>query len=437
MTARRSSIAGLAFLVLLATGPLAGARLDPVAVAAQGLVPQELRTLAAQLFRELADLRGLPAPGQAPAVVVRSRDERRRFIVRELTRKYPPARLDAERRAMVAWGLVPIDFDLTGFLTDLVLEQAAAYYDPIGKTMVLANWLGPDAQRDALTHELVHALQDRQVDLDTFLVSPPGRSDETLARQAVIEGEAVALSLDLTLSRQGQSLDRLADVESYQRAIDSSATGPVLSRAPRFVRSMLTFPYAAGLGFVHELRRRSPWSQVRALYRDPPRSTAQILHPELYFDRRQPPVVVPFPDLADALGPGGQLVIEDDAGEFGLREILRQHLGDQADAAGWRGDRYAVWNDQGALVLVALTLWDSEGTAGAFFQAYARLLGRKLDLPLPTGERALSTWRKDDRAFALERRGRAVLVVERIRPAILDGVRQRVWDHLVKSAVLY
>jgi hypothetical protein len=437
MTARRVSIAGLAFLVLLATGPLAGGRLDPVLAAAQGLVPQELRTLAAQLFRELADLRGLPAPGQAPAVVVRSRDERRRFIVREFGRKYPPARLDAERRAMVAWGLVPIDFDLTGFLTDLVLEQAAAYYDPIGKTMVLANWLGPDAQRDALTHELVHALQDRQVDLDTFLVSPPGRSDETLARQAVIEGEAVALSLDLTLSRQGQSLDRLADVESYQRAIDRSATGPVLSRAPRFVRSMLTFPYAAGLGFVHELRRRSPWSQVRALYRDPPRSTAQILHPELYFDRRQPPVVVPFPDLVDALGPGGQLVIEDDAGEFGLREILRQHLGDQADATGWRGDRYAVWNDQGPLVLVALTLWDSEGTAGAFFQAYARLLGRKLDLPLPTGERALSTWRKDNRAFALERRGRAVLVVERIRPAILDGVRQRVWDHLVKSAVLY
>jgi hypothetical protein len=437
MTARRVSIAGLAFLVLLATGPLAGGRLDPVLAAAQGLVPQELRTLAAQLFRELADLRGLPAPGQAPAVVVRSRDERRRFIVREFGRKYPPARLDAERRAMVAWGLVPIDFDLTGFLTDLVLEQAAAYYDPIGKTMVLANWLGPDVQRDALTHELVHALQDRQVDLDTFLVSPPGRSDETLARQAVIEGEAVALSLDLTLSRQGQSLDRLADVESYQRAIDRSATGPVLSRAPRFVRSMLTFPYAAGLGFVHELRRRSPWSQVRALYRDPPRSTAQILHPELYFDRRQPPVVVPFPDLVDALGPGGQLVIEDDAGEFGLREILRQHLGDQADATGWRGDRYAVWNDQGPLVLVALTLWDSEGTAGAFFQAYARLLGRKLDLPLPTGERALSTWRKDNRAFALERRGRAVLVVERIRPAILDGVRQRVWDHLVKSAVLY
>ena len=437
MTARRSSIAGLAFLVLLATGPLAGARLDPVPVAAQGLVPQELRTLAAQLFRELADLRGLPAPGQAPAVVVRSRDERRRFIVRELGRKYPPARLDAERRAMVAWGLVPIDFDLTGFLTDLVLEQAAAYYDPIGKTMVLANWLGPDAQRDALTHELVHALQDRQVDLDTFLVSPPGRSDETLARQAVIEGEAVALSLDLTLSRQGQSLDRLADVESYQRAIDSSATGPVLSRAPRFVRSMLTFPYAAGLGFVHELRRRSPWSQVRALYRDPPRSTAQILHPELYFDRPQPPVVVPFPDLADVLGPGGQRVIEDDAGEFGLREILRQHLGDEADATGWRGDRYAVWNDQGPLVLVALTLWDSEGAAGAFLRAYARLLGRKLDLPVPTGERALSTWRKDNRAFALERRGRAVLLVERIRPAILDGVRQRVWDHLVKNAVLY
>ena len=93
------------------------------------------------------------------------------------------------------------DFDLGTFLVDLVLEQAAAYYDPRGKVMVLAPWLGPAERREALAHELVHALQDVVLDLDRFLSPGPGRSDEALARQSLVEGEAVALTLDLALEK--------------------------------------------------------------------------------------------------------------------------------------------------------------------------------------------------------------------------------------------
>jgi hypothetical protein len=440
---RRPAAAGLrraataTVLIVALTGLAAGPGAAPPA-AAQGVVSRELRTEAARLFRELADLRGLPAPGPAPPVVVRTREERRRFIERELGRKYPPARLEAERAALVAWGLVPTGFDLTTFLTDLVLEQAAAYYDPTGKLMVLASWLGPEEQKDALAHELVHALQDRQIDLDAFLASPPGRSDETLARQALVEGEALALTLDLALRRQGQSLAALPDVTARQRAIVSSATGPLFSRAPRFVRAMLLFPYAEGLGFVHQLVRRLPWGQLGSLYKDPPRSTAQILHPERYLDTRRGPVAVPLANLADVL-PGARRIIEDDAGEFGLQEILAEHLGggvDGADAAGWRGDRYAVWDDAGTLALVSLSAWESEAAARSFAQAYSRLLGRKHGLSALAGERALATWRQEARAFAVERRGRAVLVVEQAPASALDDVRRRVWDRAAAGAML-
>jgi hypothetical protein len=406
--------------------------------AAQGVVSRELRTEAARLFRELADLRGLPAPGPAPSVVIRSREERRRFIERELARKFPPARLEAERAALVAWGVVPSGFDLTTFLTDLVLEQTAAYYDPTGKQMVLASWLGPEEQRDALAHELVHALQDRQMDLDAFLASPAGRSDDSLARQALMEGEAVALTLDLALRRQGQSLAALPDVSARQRAILGSATGPVLSRAPRFVRAMLLFPYAEGLGFVHQFVRRLPWARLGSLYRDPPRSTAQILHPERYLDNRRGAVTVPLANLADVL-PNARRVIEDDAGEFGLREILAEYLGgggDGADAAGWRGDRYAVWDDGGTLALVALSAWETEAAATSFTQAYARLLGKKYGLSAPEGERAVTTWRLEGRVLAVERRGRAVLVVEQVPAGALDDVRRRVWDRAAAGTLL-
>jgi Zn-dependent peptidase ImmA (M78 family) len=116
--------------------------------------------------------------------VVRSRDERRQFIAGELARKYSPARLNAERRALVAWGLVPPDFDLGSFLTDLVLEQAAAYYDPVNKVMVLTNWLPPDEQREALTHELVHALQDRHYRWASSRIRMPVDHADHRGRQA-------------------------------------------------------------------------------------------------------------------------------------------------------------------------------------------------------------------------------------------------------------
>ena len=100
---------------------------------------------------------------------------------------------------------------------------------------------------------------------------------------------------------------------------------------------MLTFPYAAGVGFVHAFRQRHPWAQLSALYQDPPRSSSQILHPERYLDRREDPVPLPLPDLATVLPAGARLALEDELGEIGMAEVLRRFLGESARAAGWRG----------------------------------------------------------------------------------------------------
>ncbi|MGH7322938.1 MAG: hypothetical protein ACRELA_25410 [Candidatus Rokuibacteriota bacterium] len=401
----------------------------PGRVEAQLPAPRELASEAARLLQELAQLRGLPTAGPPPRVAVRSREERRRFIMGELRRKFSPARLEAERRGLIAWGLIPRDFDLGGFLTDLVLEQAAAYYDPIGKVMVLANWLSPEAQREALAHELVHVLQDRQMDLDRFLHPTPGKGDEVLARQALIEGEAVALTLDWALRRHGQDLGKLPDVIALQKAIVTSSTGPVLGRAPRFLRTALTFPYAQGLGFVHQFRRRHGWAELSRLYHDPPRSSAQILHPERYFDRRQDPLPVSLPDLAPALGPDPRRLLDDEVGEFAFTEILREFLGEAETAVGWRGDRYAVWDDaRGTPVLVVLSVWEDEAAATVFADAYARLVVKKhgLGAPIERGP-AVTTWQAAAEGFLVERRGREILLLERAPAPALDRIRGIVW----------
>jgi hypothetical protein len=413
----------LCLVVGLAVTTLAGA---------QALVTPELRAEASRLFRDLATLRGLPPPALPPPLVIQGREERRRFVVEELRRKHSAARLDAERQALVAWRLVPADFDLAGFLADLLAEQAAAYYDPVGKRMVLANWLTPELRRDALAHELVHALQDRLIDLDRFLAGRPGHSDEALARQALIEGEAVALQEELRLRREGRELARLPDVADLQRAIRTSATGPVLARAPSYVRTMLTFPYAGGVGFVHAFRQRRPWSALSALYQDPPRSSAQILHPERYLDQREDPVPLRLPDLAAVLPAGSHKLIEDELGELGLGEVLRP--GGSADALGWRGDRYALWDIAGgAKLLVSVTAWETDEVAAGFARAFSRVMAPERDLaPLPPGGPLLVSSASVG-TFLIERRGRTVLLLEGAPPTALDALRAAVWS----APVLY
>jgi hypothetical protein len=420
--ARRTTIRALA---VAAAGVLLV--VVPATAGAQPVVAPSLRAEAARLFRELAALRGLPAPGPPPRLVVRSREERRRYVAAELARRYPPPRLEAERRALIAWGLIPPAFDLGAFLTDLVVEQAAAYYDPVGKAMVLAPWLPPDEQAAALAHELVHALQDRQVPLDAFLAPVPGRSDATLARQALIEGEAVALSHDLGLRRQGQTLATLADVRRLQEAIERSPTGPVLGRAPAFLRTALTFPYAAGLGFVHHLARERGWAALSDLYADPPRSTAQILHPARYLDRREDPEAVVLPPLGLALGAGARRVIEDDLGEFTLGQVLAAG-GAPVDVDGWRGDRYALWTTAGGGdVLVALVAWETAPRAAAFAEVFARSQAARHARGVAPAGAVGGPHVRDGRAFLVEARYRLVLVAEGVPVPALEAVRQAVW----------
>jgi hypothetical protein len=239
----------------------------------------------------------------------------------------------------------------------------------------------------------------------------------------------VAFGIERLLAPQGEHLGRLPDVAPAQRAIVTSVTGPMAGRTPRYLRTLLTFPYADGLGFVHAWRRRHPWTEVKRLYRDPPRSTAQILHPERYLDRREDPVAVSLPDLAPLLGPGARRVVEDDAGEFALREVLQEFLGDGASAAGWRGDRYALWDDAaGGPVLLAVTVWESEPAADAFAAAYRRLLAAKHSLgPASRHDPGVALWEVTGRAFAVERRGAAVLLVEGAQITGFDALRAAVW----------
>jgi hypothetical protein len=50
-----------------------------------------------------------------------------------------------------------------------LLAHTAGFYDPRHKTMFMANWVDPAAQKLVLSHELTHALQDQSFDLWKFM----------------------------------------------------------------------------------------------------------------------------------------------------------------------------------------------------------------------------------------------------------------------------
>lgn len=393
-----------------------------------------LEALAAPIYQQLAALRGMSAPGNPPPVVLRSREDNRRFMEQEMNRRYSPARIEAERKTLVAWGLIPADYDLRTLFLDLMQEQISAYYDPRLKVMVVGDWLPPEQQRAALIHELVHALQDREIALEGFISPDPGRGDQLLARQALIEGEAVALTIDFLLKAQNMDITMLPDLSNTQGLIATSAGGPLIAQAPKFLRDLLLFPYLEGVGFAYQLRKTHPWSAMSALYRDPPRSTAQIMDPAKRIGPlREDPVAVNLPDLAGLL-PGGTLVSEDEVGEFGLGAVIALHLGEiegRRAAVGWRGDRFQVWEDAaGHFVIACLVVMRDEQMAATVAGHLRDFVARRhpgLAAKMRAGGGGATTWSDGGRASLVDRRGSQVLLLDQMPAATIERVRDTIW----------
>jgi hypothetical protein len=146
---------------------------------------------------------------------------------------------------------------------------------------------------------------------------------------------------------------------------------------PLGVRVPMLFQYSAGAHFVAEAWRRGGWHAVDRLYLDPPRSTQQIMQPELYFDHPS------FPERIQLSGYQGELAgwrkVDDDTyGELLLELILQQHLAPHAPAfrslPQWAGDRIITLQKNGKLTLLWLIAFHDAQAAGRFADAYRGIL---------------------------------------------------------------
>jgi hypothetical protein len=315
---------------------------------------------------------------------LRSKQQIREYLVREEKEDRNDTQRYADTKALEAFGLIPRDFPLDSFMLDVLTDQVAGLYDPKSKEFYIADWIPADEQRAVMSHELTHALEDQSFHIDPWIKAARPNDDAELAREAVSEGSALAAMVDYTLREQQVSVRDLPDVALLIRsgAVEEMDKDPNLAKAPGYIRDELLFPYLAGTSFSQQfLKAHNGWKDLNLLFKDPPVSTQQILHPQLYLTNVKPAAVT-LPEWK-GLVPGDWKFLEENVlGEFGLQEVLKQFLGqDRADtlATAWAGDRYALFENTKTkeTPLVLRLVLDNTEDAVRFFGQYSEVLELK------------------------------------------------------------
>lgn len=369
-------------------------------------LPQESASHVAELLRVAEKYRGLKALRPVPAGSTSPRKLKAQMKA-SMPKDFPAAELKALEISLKAFGLIPETMDLGRYLPELLSSQVAGFYDPDGKYMTLVDtaWGGAgkemskeermESEDMVLVHELTHALQDQHFNLHRFEERDP-LSDGGTAKKALVEGDATLTMLDASVKMSFEAMPgvdeflagMMRDPEKLLGGDGSFPGAKEMSDAPAFIRDSLTFSYFQGLTFCLSAKRLGGQALLDyAFTTDPPRSSEQILHPEKWHTKRDDPVGLRFPDLAAEL-PGYRKAAEGEMGELGLQLLFRQDLKsrEQADAAaaGWGGDRFAVYEKGGGRLIVWLTEWDTEADAGEFRSALQEVEGWKVEAASPT-----------------------------------------------------
>jgi hypothetical protein len=350
----------------------------PAAAAQPKVNNAEFAATANEVLQQVSEITGLKLLAPVKKTL-RSRDEIRAYVIREMDEEKKPAERYAEARSAEAFGLLPKGFDLDNFMIDLLTEQIAGLYDPKAREFYIADWIPLEDQRMVMAHELTHALQDQHFQIEAWEKAARPNDDAELAREAVLEGSAMAAMMDYLLKGTGHSVEDLP-IDPSMFAGDMSKS-PKLQEAPPFLKDAMIFPYFGGLTFSTAILKPAGWNGLSAVFGKPPLSTQQIMHPALY-KSGQAPAQVTIPSFGKLLGPEWTKIDENVMGEFGWKEILKQFLGEERAtplAAAWNGDSYVLYEEKQTkrLILMARLRLDSEEAAGRFFGQYAEALEKK------------------------------------------------------------
>jgi hypothetical protein len=366
------------------------------------------------MLGELSNITGFRIHKQLPFALI-TRDEVNQYLKEQIQQSVKPDEIRAEEVTLKKFGFAPPDFDLKRTTIDLLTEQAAAFYDFKRKKLFISDWAAVNMRDVALVHELAHALADQNFPIQKFTNKGPDNSESSMAREAVVEGQASWLMLEVGARRNGRTLAEPQTAQEFLQTSTDSPQGdyPVFNNAPLYLRRTLMFPYDEGEKFQQAVFLHDGMTAFARVFRDPPTSTAQIEHPERYFEHT--PLSSPvLPKPIKHAKP----FVEGAMGELETRILLEQYasaaladeLGPKLKGADYRIDETKASH---RMSLVYASDWDDEDSATQYFAAYQKALRGKwknVDVSADSAERF--SGKSEDGYFAVTRSGKTVLSKE-------------------------
>jgi hypothetical protein len=322
------------------------------------------------------------------------RDALKEHLLKNLEANSSEEDLEKEKKLLIKLGLLEKGADYKKMITDLFTRNIAGFYDPKEKKMYVVeeatSVISPVLPSEVVMHELVHALQDQYLFLAHFeedLKNTP--TDQALAKKAIIEGEATFVSYSIVadyikkIGSTHMSQEKLEslDIERFiltsMQLASESLSNDFKNKA--FIQYLL-FPYVRGGMFIKYAYDNGKWESVDKIYKNYPRSTEQIIHPEKYFLVKDDPI--PLAEKKPDFFPQNGFIKVDEGvlGEFTIYTIALTFLDDlyaKMISAGWGNDHYYLYEKGTKLVLILDTVWDSPMDTEEFFKGAKALMDKK------------------------------------------------------------
>lgn len=347
-------------------------------------IVEDPAALVARVQPAVEELRGLKFKRPVTVKIVTPAEARAHFTA-QAEADWPAERVRLDQKVYEQLGLLPAGFDLLGSVLDVLEEQALGYYDPGSDVFSVVEGAASSSLAPILVaHELTHALDDQYFDLDALMGAAQSEDDRSAAAAAIVEGSGTAVMTLFMVREIGAGRLSVAAVQEMQKS--EAARAERLKAAPAVIQRGLLASYVLGMSFLYRgdasrLLLGIPATDFDRAFKDPPRSTAQILHAEKYWGDARHDIPAPRvpPDLSRTLGPGwslagsgslGELVLASMAGsgtlDMGSPDAVLPARWTNAAATGTAGDVYQHYANGPKSATILTTRWETEKDAAEF-----------------------------------------------------------------------
>ena len=279
----RSALASLALAALALTGACGderastntGIRRVPGCEQLED-APCDVRTASCQqrLFQLAICLRG-DQPGDLPPISVVSEADFAAMLTAEAAASPAPANL-----ATRDWALSALKVIAPGALTPSAItaestKATLGEYRPSTKDILVIDHgaaFDDSSASPVLVHELVHALQDREVDLAKVDATIVWSQDASFAATAIVEGEARMHETRYRAALAGYDVQDTDLMKHFENAVTLDQND-LLSASSPLTKTRMRFPYEWGARYVWDLWQNGGMDAVHARLLAPPTTT--------------------------------------------------------------------------------------------------------------------------------------------------------------------